>query len=271
MRPPRSIHTPHSHHGPGRRPSAKALLSAALVTFALVAGAAAALAGRGEERPPPLVSVLTDDVSDSFDSIAKECVDDQIQVATATALSRGELFGGVNDGAPLSRGWDIQRNFEAELPETLNGNAGLQNGWLRRRAQSLRPELEKLAQAVARHPGSPVLEGLERIALFRAQQFPKARFHVVLCTDLAVIGEGIDIRKPVEQWDVERTLDIYSKRLKGLTGARVFLIGVGKVERGYFPPDRLRAVISFVEKLLRRVDAQLVVADTDLGSAFPER
>lgn len=242
------------------------------VAVALALGALMILFGCENDPETSGAFALTiRDRSTSFAQFSADCVPDFMQVAMAVAERSGDLYGGALLGAdPFGAAISIEAHFDESPPPAIAGNERLEREFRRRRAASLRSRFD----ALARLPvvgGSPVLRTLERAARFTDQRAEGAHpVWIVVCSDLANVGSGLDVRRPITNSQVHAAIDRWTPRLGGLRGADLYFVGAGRRAPGADSlPASIRQVERVVAEVASRVGARVRLMDTRLGQRFP--
>jgi hypothetical protein len=238
-----------------------------LLLAVLIAGC-----GASSEVPQPKpVALVISDASSSFRAFAPDCVPDFETVAAAVAVRRGDLYGGAFvTGNPLGQPFTVEAHFGAPPPPSIAGNGDLEAANRKRQAAALRPALEKMVRTSTPTGGSPVFTSLLRVASFRQQRASGRPLWAVICSDLANVGDGIDVRKPISDGEVHTIVRRWSERLRGLAGTDLYVTGAGRLHRGSRSrPDSIRQVERSIRQIARRVGARVLLIDTQLGSVFP--
>lgn len=247
------------------------LLRAVAVALAICA-LGVALSGCGGDAGKGRAFALTiRDRSTSFAQFSADCVPDFMRVAAAVAERSGDLYGGAFLGKdPFGASVTVEAHFNEAVPPEIAGNGDLELAHRRRQAAKLRPQFDELVRLPVAG-GSPVLLTLERAAHFTAQRARKATpVWIVVCSDLANVGDGLDVRRPISDAAVRRSIGRWAPRLRGLRGAELYFIGAG---RRAPDADSLASSIRQVERVIagaaRRVGARVRLVDTSLGTRFP--
>jgi hypothetical protein len=89
--------------------------------------------------------------------------------------------------------------------------------------------------------------------------------HLMIATDGAIIGDGIDSRAPITEETVERAAARWGPRLRGLQDARLYFVGVGMGSQKEIDIDGCEAVVRAVAAAC---DADVRVWGQTLGEAF---
>lgn len=189
------------------------------------------LSGCGQENtaatlPKGRTDLVMVDCSHSFRRQALDFVPDMLKVAEASARQRRALWAGCVDGAPLrTLRWAIRADF-SELPSSVENAAGLAERVNTARALGLRPRFVHLIRHTPdRVPGSGLLEALELAA-----QTPEAG-RVFLFTDAQTYEEGGVHLATASAGQLRATAHRWVRRLHGLRGVEVVMIGVGREAR----------------------------------------
>lgn len=166
------------------------------------------------------------DASPSFRRAALGFVSDMVTVAEASASERRVLWVGAVDGAPLrTLRWTIRVDF-GELPPSVENATGLAERVNTARALGLRPRLVRLIRRTPdRVPGSGLLEALELAA-----QTPDVG-RLFLFTDALTFEPDSVHLASARDAELRATARRWVKRLHGLRGVEVQMIGVGREAR----------------------------------------
>jgi hypothetical protein len=191
-----------------------------VLTLAVAAGCGEAppTAGRGGGS----VDLLFGDCS-SFRRYTQEFVPEMLAVAVNSARVRHVLWAACFDGAPMrTLEWSAKVDF-GDLPKEVRHNPRLADQYNLARALGLRRQLYAMvANTPERAPGSGQLEALE----VAAQTPGLAR--VFMWTDGAINEvDGVKL-KTATRTQLEQTVLRWAPRLRGLSGADLHLIGVGR-------------------------------------------
>ena len=243
----------------------------------LIAAAAPALlcivlVGCGDETAPakPVALAIVDDTS-SFDEFAPECARDFLTVARTVATREGHLYAGpLLTGDPYGQKFAVDANFDEPVPAAIEGNDDLEEAYRKRRAERLASAFEQMARAEPEVGGSPVLSTLERASRFRRDRASGTAFWLVVCSDLANIGDGLDVRRPIDDAAVTRAITQWTSRLSDLKNADLYFVGAGRLRPGSAArPDAIRQIERILYGIAERVGARVRLIDTQLGQTFP--
>lgn len=234
---------------------------------------ALAVAACGDDQPKaskPVALAIVDDTS-SFDEFAPACARDFVSVAKAVAVREGHLYAGaLLTGDPYRQTFAVEADFGEPVPAAIDGNSELEDAYRRRKAEGLASAFERMTRTEPAVGGSPVLSTLERASRFRRDRAPGSAFWLVVCSDLASIGDGLDVRRPIDGAVVSRTVKEWTGRLSGLSGADLYFIGAGRLRPGSAAqPEAIRQVERILHDLADRVGAEVRLVDTQLGQTFP--
>jgi hypothetical protein len=226
--------------------------------------------GSGTPASKPMALVILDQTS-SFRTFAPDCARDFVTVAEGVAERKGTLFGGpLLTGDPFSERFSVEKNFEAKVPAAIRGNGELENAYRARQAQQLRGAFVAMSRTQATVGGSPVLQTLARASSFRTQRARQHPFWLVVCSDLANVGDGLDVRQEIDDAAVQRATNAWAPRLRGLRGADLYFIGAGRLRSGSRSrPDSIQQVERILRDIAARVGANVRLIDTQLGDTFP--
>lgn len=153
-------------------------------------------------------------------------------------------------------------------PTGGNENLKRERMTLEGRRQGARVSAIFSCAAVPKAQGTPLLSVLALCArtLEDAAASPDADRRVVLYTDGALIGDGLDVRAGISGSALDATIKRFAPRLTGLHGARVWLIGVGSGTT--ISSETLDQVHALLSTLLDRVGARLAGFDAT-SAAYP--
>jgi hypothetical protein len=199
-----------------------------LICLALAAGCGqdTTTAPEAEALPGGNTDLMMVDASPSFRRSARGFVPDMVAVAQASASQRRVLWVGCVDGAPLrTLRWTIRVDF-GELPASVENATGLAERINTARALGLRPQFIRLIRHTPdRVPGSGLLEALE----LAAQTEDVGR--VFIFTDaLTFEPDSVHLARASDA-ELQATARRWVKRLHGLRGVEVLMIGVGREAR----------------------------------------
>ncbi len=241
-----------------------------VVLVAAVALVLSACGGGSSSTSNPVALAILDETS-SFRSFAPDCVHDFVTVAKAVAERRGHLYAGpLLSGDPFSQRFSVEANFDAKVPSAIQGNGELESAYRRRQAENLAAPLSRMARSRATVGGSPVLATLARASSFRQQRARDRPFWLVVCSDLANVGDGLDVRRVINGAAVDRAIRTWAPRLRGLRGADLYFIGAGRVRPGSkTQPESIRQVERILNGIAERDGAHVRLIDTQLGETFP--
>jgi hypothetical protein len=226
--------------------------------------------GGGKAQTKPVALAIIDNTS-SFDKFAAGCTTDFLTVAQGVAARRGHLYAGaLLTGDPFSQTFTVDTDFNRGAPSAIQGNADLEASYRKRQAERLRPAFKRMAKTKAAVGGSPVFTTLERASTFRTQRAQGLPFWLVVCSDLADVGDGLDVRKPISNADVAHAVKRFTPQLEGLKGADLYFISAGRLEPGStVRPESIRQIERVLREVARKVGANLRLIDTQLGTTFP--
>ena len=199
-----------------------------LICLAFVAGCGGVTTTASESAALPRgnTDLMMVDASPSFRRSALGFVPDMVTAARVIASERRVLWVGCVDGAPLrTLRWTIRVDF-GELPPSVENATGLAERVNTARALGLRPRFVRLIRhSPDRVPGSGLLEALELAA-----QTPEVG-RVFLFTD-ALTFEPDSVHLATASSDqLQATARRWTRRLHGLRGVEVLMIGVGREAR----------------------------------------
>jgi hypothetical protein len=213
------------------------------------------------------------DETSSFRPFRSDCVPDFLTVAGTVAERGGDLYAGaLLTGDPFGKRFLIEEHFAKSVPAAIKGNDELARNYRRRRARALTPRFDQLTTSVPDTPGSPILDTLARVARFKQERVPPGSpFWLVMCSDLANVGNGLDARKPISDQMVDRAAAAWAGPLSGLRGTDFYFIGAGRRSEADIRPDSVRQVERLLIRLAadQRVGAHVRLIDTQLGQVFP--
>jgi hypothetical protein len=240
---------------------------------AAVAAVTLTLGACGSPSGPKPVALLIADQTSSFKQFAPDCARDFVTVAEAVAERRGHLYAGpLLTGDPFSQRFSVEQDFDAKVPSAIQGNGELEDAYRRRQADKLKGEFTGMARTRARVGGSPVLATLARAASFKEQRARNRPFWLVVCSDLANVGDGLDVRQEIDDATVRRTVKAWTPRLRGLEGADLYFIGAARLKKGSLSkPESIRQIERILRGIADRVGANVRLIDTQLGENFPTR
>ena len=200
-----------------------ALLSVACLILAAGCGQNTATTSTAVGGDTDLVMV---DCSPSFRQAALGFVPDMVAVAESSASQRRALWAGCVDGAPLrTLRWTIRVDFD-ELPASVENSTSLAERVNTARALGLRRRFAQLVRRTPdRIPGSGLLEALELAA-----QTPDVG-RVFMFTDAQSYEPGSVHLARASDAELQATARRWVRRLHGLRGVEVLMIGVGREAR----------------------------------------
>jgi hypothetical protein len=224
---------------------------------------------QGRQRAP--VALVASDASPSFRPFVGDCARDFERVATAVAERRGDIYGAaLVTGNPFGQPLIVQAHLGATPPPSIQGNDQLESAWRQRRARGLRPAFARMVATPTLRSGSPVLTALERVGSFRRQRAGTRPFWAVICSDLANVGDGMDVLKPISDSQVHSIVRRWTGPLRGLRGADLYLIGAGRLKpHSTVLPASIQQVERAIRKIAKRNGAHVRLIDTQLGLTFP--
>lgn len=227
-------------------------LTGALVLAAAIVGCGDTDSARkttnpGQPSATRTVDLIYGDCS-SFRRYTKAFVPDMVTIAQTSALAtpRRTLWAGCFDGAPLrTLVWKPKIDFSELRPE-LRANRQLADRFVVARALGLKRQFEAMASTPTRVPGSGQLEALE----LAAQTQGVGR--VFLFTDAEVNQlDGLRLADATPD-AIQATINRWAPRLKGLRGAQLMFVGVG---RGTANTGGVRNAEALFRGLAKRVGA----------------
>ncbi len=206
-----------------------ASLLALAVALALLAGCggggggtqsgSAVLGAPDESRP---LDLLLPDCSHSFRHESLRLVPEMVTVALDSAAHERKLWAACFAGSPLrDLVWKPTIDF-GDLPGPLSHNPSLAERFNAARALGLKSEFERIIRDTPRGtPGSGQLEALEL-----AGQTPGVG-RVFPFTDARILEpEGVELGN-ASQAEVERTVEHWAPRMRGLAGVELVFVGGG--------------------------------------------
>jgi hypothetical protein len=211
------------------------------------------------------VFVSWGDITDSTTRSRGDFLEDMVAFAERAAQEEALFYADVFGGVPTkTTKWPVQVDFSEPI-RGAGGNDVLERDAREDRAEALRPMFERLLATDAGAPGSPLLEVLAITAEF-AQQHRGLVLHVALFTDGGLIMDGADVRDGLSAATRKRLVARWAPRLRGLAGAHVYVIGVGRGTN--LSRTQLDSVRTLIEDLVRGAGGRLVVWGPRLSQTF---
>lgn len=248
---------------------------AVVLGLVLVVGAIVlVLPGDAEPTPrEPVALVQYVDCSPSMVDVLRSLGDEAHDIALSAGTPGSRMLAGTFAGstARTAERWQVRTEYDLDLDAT-GGNE-------RKARELLEIDARKEARRVkallgcpdGSVPGSPLLSALEAagIAFDDAALERGVDRHVVLYSDGAIVGDGLDVRRGITATDVRAAVRDWPPRLFGLRGASVWVIGADSGHRG-ISRETMRRVRAVMERVLAGAGARLEAFGPDAGS-YPVR
>lgn len=204
---------------------------ACVAAVVAVTGVALVLALPGETESPgqPIALVQYVDCSPSMVDVLPEMRPAMRRITNDAVRPGSLLLAGSFAGPPSQSAhpWAVESTPELDLDAT-GGNEGKALERMRIDAEDEVTQIVGMLEcADGRRPGSPLLSALEAAAtaLGDAHVDRAAERRVVLYTDGAIVGDGLDVRTGVTRAQARAAVGEWAPRLRGLRNATVWIVG----------------------------------------------
>lgn len=209
---------------------------------------------------PAIALVLSTDCSSSMRGVLLPLREPAAQITEEAARPDSLLAAGTfpNSSGQNDTPWAVVDRYRLDVRATEgNRRKALERITARgrRNAASVRTLLNCPSGL---RGGSPLFSALEDSATVLADgHLPRTTSRrVVLFSDAAIVGDGIDARRRVTPAEANAVIARFSPRLAGLRGAKIWIIGAGSgtnIDRRTFVTIR-----RIIERLATKVGAQLM-------------
>jgi hypothetical protein len=230
-----------------------------VVGIVVVVGAlGAVMVGPAPSEPPehPVFLVEKLDCSPSMRGVQPNMARTATRITEDAARVRSVLVAGTFAGDPgrSASPFPVVHRYARALnvkDDGTGGNANLGKERLQRdgKAQGQRVAALFACAGDEHGGGTPLLSVLAQCAeqLRQAKIDPDVERRVVLYSDGGIIGDGLDVRHGITDAQIDAAVAAFVPRLRGLAGARVWVIGAGSGTTIHGP------VLDQVHELLRKV------------------